>query len=557
MSHERGTILKNTYRIVSLLGSGSMGNVYLVEKIKDDKRLVIKELIFKKGVGLDEKSGREIFAREAEFMKGFSHPGIPKIYETFSEDGKDYLVMDYIEGKTLEELISSGETILKNKAIKWTMELAGILDYLHNSFHSPIVYRDLKPSNVIITPKGEAKLVDFGIARYYNPDKNTDTFNYGSPGYAAPEQYKGRGQSSPQSDVFGLGVILFQMLTGYDPTLKPFTFPPMNLHDDRLESIVRRAIELNPLKRYISVMEFKEVLEKYLSGGENISSNRGISYYSSPPPKAPEFSLMTKVVFFLCVIASIIFNIFNLIQNPSWFFHGLFAITFYVFIVGGILWVYLKIIGYIIYTIKILTNKERIFLFLALILAYAFIKVKVPSYETSFLYTSLLFTFPGIWSVVYFVYCIYVRAVSLIDMNKQIREELLPQAVAVFLIFAIFPAILIPNFLKARSSGQLAACESNLKNIATALEMYATDFNGDYPPSLDYLTMNYPGGGAYMKALPNCPAIPTEGYIYESANDPDNFTLVCGASKGHINTGTVSSEGHWPQYTPGEGIRLK
>jgi len=229
MSLETGTVLNNIYRVVKLLGKGAMGNVYLVERIKDDKQFVVKELIFTKTIGINEKTAREIFHREAEFMVKFDHPGLPKMYGIFSQDENNYLVMDYIEGKTLEEIITSSDKLIdKNKAIEWTIELCEIIDYLHNSFENPIVYRDLKPSNIIITLEDRVKLVDFGIARYYNPDKNTDTFSYGSPGYAAPEQYKGKGQSSPQSDVFGLGIILFQMLTKYDPTIKPFSFPAMN-----------------------------------------------------------------------------------------------------------------------------------------------------------------------------------------------------------------------------------------------------------------------------------------------------------------------------------------
>ena len=228
MALEIGHILNNIYRVVRLLGKGSMGNVYLVERVEDNKKFVVKELMFSKEASLNPEDAKEIFFREAEFMAEFDHPGIPKIYGAFSQDGRYYLAMDYMEGKTLEEIINSSEGPVDTYlAVKWTVSLCKILYYLHNCFKAPIVYRDLKPSNIIITPEDEVKLVDFGIARYYNPDKNTDTFSYGSPGYAAPEQYKGRGQSSPQTDVFALGVILFQMLTKYDPTLKPFTFPSM------------------------------------------------------------------------------------------------------------------------------------------------------------------------------------------------------------------------------------------------------------------------------------------------------------------------------------------
>jgi len=128
----------------------------------------------------------------------------------------------------------------------------------------------------------------------------------------------------------------------------------------------------------------------------------------------------------------------------------------------------------------------------------------------------------------------------------------------VIAIIAILAAILVPNFLKARAQGQLAACESNLKNIATALEMYATDFSGDYPSLMSMLTSNLtPAGGSYMKAIPKCPSVTTAPYLYTYITTPDNFTLNCGANSAHIATGTVSSSGAWPQYTPGQGITLK
>ena len=135
--------------------------------------------------------------------------------------------------------------------------------------------------------------LDFGISCYYNPDKNTDTFRLGSPGYAAPEQYKGRGQSSAQTDIFALGVLLFQLLTGYDPSFTPFKFPNMKtlnpLISDELEKIVLRAIELKPVKRYISIVEFKEQLEKYLKKhGGYIPTTSNIKRQT--PVSAPSFS---------------------------------------------------------------------------------------------------------------------------------------------------------------------------------------------------------------------------------------------------------------------------
>ncbi|HPZ09734.1 MAG TPA: serine/threonine-protein kinase [Candidatus Eremiobacteraeota bacterium] len=265
---EAGTVLHNKYTVKKLIGKGAMGNVYLVETLIDRKQLVVKELNFSVESRVSGDSAKEIFFREAEFMARFEHPGLPKMHGIFSHDGHDYITMDYVKGSTLEDIINkSKEPVPLKKALQWAIEIADILNYLHNSFEMPLIYKDLKPSNIMITPQKKVMIIDFGICRYYNPDKDTDTFRLGSPGYAAPEQYKGRGQSCIQTDIYALGVILLQMVTKYDPTLTPFKFPPVkSLNpsiDDDLEAIINRAIQLQPLKRYIGALELKEKLKKY------------------------------------------------------------------------------------------------------------------------------------------------------------------------------------------------------------------------------------------------------------------------------------------------------
>jgi len=260
-------ILDNKYEILNLLGTGNMGTVYLVRRKIDGKELVVKKLIFSSKTGLEEKDIKEIFSREVEFLSRFDHPGLPRVYGTFRQGKDDYLVLEYIKGRTLEEILhNSGSSVSVDRALRWAIEIETELTEFHNSFEAPIIYKDLKPSNIIINPLDNPRLIDFGTSRYYNPDKDSDTHRLGTPGYAAPEQY--RGQSTAQSDVFALGVILFQMLTGYDPTVAPLKFPSMRalnpfIHSD-LEAIVGRAIEKDPFRRYISVMEFKENLEKYM-----------------------------------------------------------------------------------------------------------------------------------------------------------------------------------------------------------------------------------------------------------------------------------------------------
>ncbi len=653
-----GTVLNNIYRVVTLLGKGSMGNVYLVERIKDDKKFVIKELIFTESVGIEPDTAREIFFREAEFMVKFDHRGLPKMYGIFSQEEKDYLVMDYIEGKTLEEIISN-ETIEKDKAIKWTVELAEILDYLHNSFHKPIVYRDLKPSNIIITPEGKATLVDFGIARYYNPDKNTDTFSYGSPGYAAPEQYKGRGQSTPQSDVFGLGVILFQMLTGYGPSIKPFTFPPMELSDKKLVHIVMKAIELDPLKRYISIVEFKEGLEKYSGKYESpfkkspsagitivskimialasiaILTGNALLFFNNPPmpfmanillsifiafiafilwgivnffinakkKKINEYPLLTRIIFLTTIIIMAIGNGLLIIGSARSINKGFLLISLVSLILNNIIiiicafmiWLFLK--G-IVYTFKSITDtyscsdysesyyyryvNKILIIPVSVILAYiahlymlsplAILGAKGlpmalkhsrrmfngdPYIFIGFLIALSVILSPYSWSILHLIYSFFHRFFRVPEDRRE-NTGFKPVAIGVFLFYSLACFVFIPNFGRARASGQFAACESNLKNIATALEMYATDNEGYYPPSLEYLTKGDKNGDVYIgnrvKAMPECPVSLT-GYKYVFSSKPNNFTLCCGVENSHSAIGCP--EGCWPQYTPGRGLEYK
>jgi len=275
MELSQGTILNSKYNIIRLLGKGGMGNAYLADTLcQPYMRLVIKEL---NPAGFDDaEEAWELFKKEANFMKKFSHHGIPKIFDFFNENHRDYLAIEYIDGQTLEEILKSTPgSVTIDKSISWAIEIADIMDYLHNSFEFPIVYRDIKPANIIITPLGKVKLIDFGIARYYNPDKSIDTFRLGSPGYAPPELYKGHVQSSPQSDIYSLGVLLFQMLTKYDPSEAPFKFPPMKSLNSEisegLEKIILKSIEIQPLKRYLSMKDFKEALMDYMGIEEEIS----------------------------------------------------------------------------------------------------------------------------------------------------------------------------------------------------------------------------------------------------------------------------------------------
>src|SRR5947199_3936032 len=163
------------------------------------------------------------------------HPHLPLVYEHFQTPGHCYLVMDFIAGETLEQYQSQAPNrrLLLSEVLEIGIQLCRVLDYLHSQ-HPPIIFRDLKPANIMRTPTGQLYLIDFGIARYFKPGQAKDTVALGSLGYAAPEQY-GTAQTTPRADIYSLGAVLHQLLTGNDPSEAPFQFKPLRV--DSLLSI--------------------------------------------------------------------------------------------------------------------------------------------------------------------------------------------------------------------------------------------------------------------------------------------------------------------------------
>jgi len=259
-----GMIIK-TYTIIRPLGKGGMAQVYLGSK--NSRYYAIKE-VSEFSSSEQEEVAVKSFEKEADILSDTRHPGLPVYYETFMYGNKIYLVMEYIEGNSLEELINSSPVPIDIKrAVKWAIHLCEILFYLHNLSPEPVIYRDMKPANVIITNDGNARLVDFGIARRYDPMKSADTFRLGTPGYAAPEQFKKDRQTTPGADIYALGVLLYQAITKYDPTITPFKFPPVRSLNpsvpEELEHILQKAMHPDCVRRYKDIDEFKDELVRF------------------------------------------------------------------------------------------------------------------------------------------------------------------------------------------------------------------------------------------------------------------------------------------------------
>jgi serine/threonine protein kinase len=209
----------------------------------------------------------EHFQQEVFLLARLKHPNLPSIYDYFPEGGRWYVVMDFIEGETLEDYLTragnghqAGGPLNVEEALRIGIALCTVLDYLHNR-QPPIIFRDLKPANIMRTSAGQLYLIDFGIARIFKQDKAKDTTALGSPGYAAPEQY-GKAQTTPRSDIYALGALLHQLVTGNDPSETPFVFQPPRLSGySKLSSLIMQMLEVDATKRPADVATVKEKLE--------------------------------------------------------------------------------------------------------------------------------------------------------------------------------------------------------------------------------------------------------------------------------------------------------
>ncbi len=259
-------LLKQRYRIIGVVGKGGFGAVYKAQDTHSANRLVaVKEM---SRSGLTPQEIAEVtatFKHEALMLSDLAHPHLPRIYDHFIDERRWYLVMDFIEGETLEEhlLKMPGGYLPPKDMLEIAIQLCTVLEYLHTR-QPPIIFRDLKPANIMLTPVGSLYLIDFGVARHFKPGKPKDTIPFGSPGYAAPEQY-GRAQTTPHADIYSLGVTLYQMLTGIDPSQTPFHFAPLQLPGQPvptgLATLIMQMLELDESKRPATAAIVKQELQ--------------------------------------------------------------------------------------------------------------------------------------------------------------------------------------------------------------------------------------------------------------------------------------------------------
>jgi serine/threonine protein kinase len=258
-----GSILKERYRIEKVLGEGAYGTVYRASDLTMEGTLwAVKEIREGALPPGERQEAVAHFFREAGILRSLNHTGVPKVIDLFTSCSCHYMVMEHVEGRTLQELIRSERPDVQT-VVRWALKLCQILACLHETTPHPLIFRDLKPANIMITPRGRLLLVDFGIARYLDPAKTADTVALGTPGYAAPEQY-GTARTDCRSDIYSLGAILFELLTGADVASFQFRFPPAAELNPAvgpvLEGVIMRCLERLPEKRYQGARDLREAL---------------------------------------------------------------------------------------------------------------------------------------------------------------------------------------------------------------------------------------------------------------------------------------------------------
>ncbi|HVU66186.1 MAG TPA: WD40 repeat domain-containing serine/threonine-protein kinase [Ktedonobacteraceae bacterium] len=288
------TLLNRRYRVLNALGEGGFGKVYKVEDTQLNNRLLAaKKLDLDSIAPKNHQAAITSFQQEATILGHLQHPHLPRIYEYFVENHDYYLVMDFISGETLNERLQKlpSPVLPVTQVAQIGIQLTSVLDYLHTR-QPAIIFRDLKPDNMMITSKDEIYLIDFGIARHFKPGQAGDTIKWGTLEYASPEQVAGR-QTSARSDIYSLGAVLYQLLSGDCPTYPP-QFAPLKLvgtAQTRLGQLVTRMLERDPQARPASMAEIKkelEVIVQLLQPGAAIPGKQprkaGNKAPAAPPP---------------------------------------------------------------------------------------------------------------------------------------------------------------------------------------------------------------------------------------------------------------------------------
>ncbi len=267
---ELGTILNERYQIIRQIGSGGSSEVYLVKHIYLDSEFAVKVVM------LDRQSQID-YASEAHVLKDLRHPQLPRIIDIFQDEQYLYIVRDYIAGIDLEQHVDRHGPQSLTQTIDYALQLIEVLNYLHTR-ERPLIYRDLKPSNIIKTDDNRLVLIDFGTTRTYNPERDEDTVYLGTKGYAPPELFGGI-QSDQRTDIYSLGATLYYIYTAehWSEVAQSEKFAKFNgTKAAALRTIIERAMRLTPEKRYQTMLELQQDLQD-----KGLSENKVVKRSSS------------------------------------------------------------------------------------------------------------------------------------------------------------------------------------------------------------------------------------------------------------------------------------
>ncbi len=320
MSLPIGAILDEKYRILELLGEGGMGSVYKAENQRMPGPLwAIKELLIE--AFADPRELREAidrFEKESALMGQLTvlpHPRLPRVIDRFRENGRYYFVMEFVPGKSLDKLLEEAKQPLpERQVVDWAIQVCEALSFIHNQT-PPVILRDLKPGNVMVTPQGEVKLIDFGIARIWKPGQKSNTENLGTMTYASPEHLGQTGQTDARSDIYSLGATMYHLLTNEEPT--PLDTPPpgslraRNPHISQgVEDIIIKAMQLDPNRRFQSAAAMQTALQSCLptpvSGAIQPASANHLHAPAVPAAQSPGATLVVPVGGKVCPVCGYI-----------------------------------------------------------------------------------------------------------------------------------------------------------------------------------------------------------------------------------------------------------
>lgn len=304
-----GQVIDDKYEILKLIGQGGMSKVYLAMDKRLNKQWAIKE-IEKRAKDKNNEIVIQSAIAEANLIKQLDHPAIVRIVDIIENGDVIYIIEDYIEGETLSSVLETQGAQPQELVIEWAMQICEALEYLHTR-KPPIIYRDMKPANVMIKPDGNIKVIDFGIAREYKDQSLADTVSLGTKGYAAPEQFGGKGQTDARTDVYCLGVTLYHLITGQNPCEPPYEIYPIRHWNPQLsaglEAIIQKCTQLNPDDRYQSCAELLYALHHY--------EEYGAAYRARQKRKLNSF-IMTACASLLCLIIGV-FGLFMRTQTNN------------------------------------------------------------------------------------------------------------------------------------------------------------------------------------------------------------------------------------------------